>query len=40
MDRENWGKAFWAEGTVCAKGDEMRLERQEVLTEQSLGGQG
>lgn len=32
MDRVNWGKAFWAEGTACAKREEVRPERQAVST--------
>lgn len=39
MDRVNWGKTFWAEGTACAKGEEVRPERQAVLVERALGSQ-
>lgn len=36
MDRANWGKAFWADGTACAKG-EVKPERQAVLPVQRYG---
>lgn len=34
------GKAFWAEGIARAKGEAVRPERQAVLAERALGGQG